>query len=241
MRFGVSSFLIALLLTAGISAEGVSIRRVVSHDPPSNLEERILTSAVQSGSHVSLPDQATNRQVSAATVVEFLPNGDFESGAAIWTESSMKGWPLILHATDIPTGIDPFGGDWAVWLGGDNDEIAYIQQQVTVPAGSPTLNYWHWIDSEDECGYDFGSVRVNSTTVVESYDLCWPTDTAEWVLHSIDMSAYTGQTLNLQIRIETDDQLISNLFVDDVYFETQGIFADGFESGDTSAWSTSMP
>jgi len=97
-----------------------------------------------------------------------LVNGDFESGPTGWVEYSSNGWDLILPNSSLP--VTPHGGSWAVWLGGDDDEISYIQQQVTVPAGSPYLAYWHWIISEDFCGYDFGGVTINST-VVDVYNL----------------------------------------------------------------------
>ena len=42
------------------------------------------------------------------------------------------------------------------------------------------------------------------------------TNTGGWVTHSVNLSAYAGQTVALQIRVETDSSLNSNLFVDDV-------------------------
>ena len=101
-----------------------------------------------------------------------LPNGNFEQGRTIWQEFSTHGWPLIVHegpnSTDLP--IPAHSGVWAAWLGGDDDEVAYIQQAVTVPAAAPYLHFWGWIDSGDVCGYDFASVRVNNIAV-ETYDL----------------------------------------------------------------------
>jgi C1A family cysteine protease len=145
-----------------------------------------------------------------------LVNGDFENGPAGWVEYSSNGWDLILPAASLL--VTPHSGNWAAWLGGDDDEISYIQQQVTVPSGSPYLAYWHWIASEDLCGYDFGGVIINST-VVDVYDLCSSTNTGGWVKHVVNLSAYAGQSVSLQIRAETDDSLNSNLFVDDVSFQ----------------------
>jgi C1A family cysteine protease/predicted secreted protein len=145
-----------------------------------------------------------------------LVNGDFESGPVAWVEYSSNGWDLILPNSSLP--VAPHGGSWAVWLGGDDDEISSIQQQVVVPAGSPYLAYWHWIASEDVCGYDFGGVVINST-VVDVYNLCSSTNTGGWVKHVVNLSAYAGQSVSLQIRAETDPSLNSNLFVDDVSFQ----------------------
>ena len=58
----------------------------------------------------------------------------------------------------------------------------------------------------------------------------------------VGISSYAGQTVTLRIHVDTDDTWNSNLFVDDVSFEVaDSFFADGFESGDTSAWSDSSP
>ncbi len=142
-----------------------------------------------------------------------IVNGNFESGTTGWIEFSTHGWDIIVDT--FPTGITPRSGVYAAWLGGDYDDISYVQQQVTVSASTPYLVYWHWIASEDVCGFDFGSVKVN-TIVVDSYNLCATEDTGTWVRHSVDLSAYAGQSVALQIRAETDLSLNSNLFVDDV-------------------------
>ncbi|MCX7683628.1 MAG: immune inhibitor A [Anaerolineae bacterium] len=139
-------------------------------------------------------------------------NGDFESGRTGWVEYSLNGWPLILHRDDLP--VDPHSGNWAVWLGGDYNEIAYISQTVSIPTAS-VLTFWEWIGSEDLCGYDFARVRINNTNVA-TINLCEEYNTNGWVNRTVDLSTYAGQTVSLQIRVETDSSLNSNYFVDDV-------------------------
>ena len=148
-----------------------------------------------------------------------LLNGNFEQGRTAWYEYSSHGWPLIVQKPPLP--ISPHSGRWAVWLGGEYDDISFIRQQVTIPTGSYYLHYWHWIASEDACGYDFGGVILNNT-VVDVYDLCTSRNTNGWVRHTVDLSSYAGQTVFLQIRAETDGSLNSNLFVDDVSFQSWG-------------------
>ncbi len=142
-----------------------------------------------------------------------LVNGDFESGRTGWIEYSSNGWILIDDITGLP--VTPHGGIWAAWLGGDNDEISIIHQQVVIPLSKPYLCYWYWIDSEDECGYDFGGV-VLDTDAVNVYDLCTSTNTGGWTRQVVDLGAYSGQNVELQIRAETDEMLLSNLYIDDV-------------------------
>ncbi|MGQ9904339.1 MAG: S8 family serine peptidase [Anaerolineae bacterium] len=47
-----------------------------------------------------------------------IANPGFESGPTGWTKSSAKGWALIMQANELPAGVAPHGGNWAVWLGG---------------------------------------------------------------------------------------------------------------------------
>jgi hypothetical protein len=143
-----------------------------------------------------------------------IVNGDFETGSTGWTEYSYQGWSIILNS-GFPGSVTPHSGSWVAWLGGDDDEIAYIQQQVTISAGAPYLSYYHWIASEDFCGYDFGEVLINGI-LVNDYSLCSDNNTGGWVKHSVNLSAYAGQSVTLRIGVETDSAFNSNLFIDDV-------------------------
>ena len=146
-------------------------------------------------------------------------NGDFESGRTSWTEYSKNGWVLIMNA-GFPGSVAPRSGAWAAWLGGGNDEISYIEQEVPVASSSPYLAYWHWIASEESCGYyDAGGVIINSSTVVDRFDLCTSANTGGWVKRVVNLSGYAGQSVRLQIRAETDYSNNSNLFIDDVSFQ----------------------
>jgi hypothetical protein len=152
-----------------------------------------------------------------------IVNGDFEAGHSGWTEYSTHGWPLI--TTSFAAGVTPHGGTWAAWLGGDYDDISYLQQQVTVPTSTPYLAYYHWIASADYCGWDYAQVRINGTTV-QQYDLCTSQNTGGWVRHTVYLGSYAGQSVTLQMRVETDSSYNSNLFVDDVTFAASA--ATGF-------------
>jgi hypothetical protein len=155
--------------------------------------------------------------VDAPPPASSLVNGNFESGSGVgWTESSTHGWPIVLN-TGFPGSVTPRGGSWAAWLGGGVNEVSHVQQPVTIPAGAPYLAYYHWIASEDSCSFDFVRVLVNGAEE-DSYDLCITANTGGWVRHTVNLSAYAGQTVTLQIRAETDGSLNSNLFVDDVSF-----------------------
>jgi hypothetical protein len=145
-----------------------------------------------------------------------IVNGDFESGPTGWEEYSLQGWSLILHKDNLP--VTPHSGNWAVWLGGDNDEISYISQTVTIPSGVTALRFWHWIGSQDSCGYDFAWVRIDNTSLL-TVTLCQDNNTGGWVSQTVNIGAYAGRTVSLQFRVETDSSLNSNYFLDDVTLE----------------------
>jgi len=149
-----------------------------------------------------------------------IVNCDFELGAVIWSEYSQNGWPLIMHADDLP--VAPHSGSWAAWLGGGGSEIAYLQQSLVVPTDRPYLGYWYYIDSEDDCGSAFAYVRINGNTV-HQHNLCADENTADWAQNVVNLSAYAGQTVQLQVRVElTEDTFYSNLLLDDFAFRSTG-------------------
>jgi hypothetical protein len=143
-----------------------------------------------------------------------IPNGNFENGAVSWVEYSSVGAQLI----DEWIAVTAHSGAWYTWLGGNLDEVAYIQQQVTVPSSCPNLVFYHWIDSTDICGYDYGYVRINGTNV-STIQLCSPNNTGAWVQRSINLSSYANQTVTLQIRALNDFSASSDWFIDDVSFQ----------------------
>jgi hypothetical protein len=147
-----------------------------------------------------------------------IPNGDFESGATIWTEYSELGWDLILPDF-TPNDVTPHSGSYGVWLGGDHNETAYIQQQITVSSACPFLSFYHWIGSEDVCGYDYGYVRINGANIA-TLNLCESENTNSWVENRINLSSYADQMVTLQFRAETDGSGMSNWFIDDVSFQS---------------------
>lgn len=144
-----------------------------------------------------------------------VANGDFEQGRTGWTEYSAQGWPVIYDADELI--VPPHSGRWAAWLAGVDDDLSYIEQTVDIPLGGPSLTYWLWISSKDECDADddSGEVRIGGTTV-DTLRLCDSENTLKWIERSVDLSAYAGQTVDLQIRAETNNEGNSNLFVDDV-------------------------
>ena len=142
-----------------------------------------------------------------------LVNGDFEDGHLGWTEYSSHGWDLIMMDTAAP--ISAHNGTWLAWLGGGDDEISTLSQDITIPAGTPELNYWDWINSSDICYYDYAHIKINEITLL-SYDLCLGNNSSGWIFEIIDLTDYVDSMISLKFEITTDSSSISNFFLDQV-------------------------
>jgi hypothetical protein len=145
-----------------------------------------------------------------------LINGDFESGHTGWSEVSTQGGvPLIYEDTQ---GDVPFAhsGSWYAWLGGVKATTDYIEQTVTVQADKPVLNFYYQIFSVDvNCILDNAQVRVNNNVVFET-NLC--SGVSAWVLESVSLASYTGQSITLQFRAVTAADIPGNWYLDDISF-----------------------
>lgn len=157
------------------------------------------------------PGSCTNR----------VTNGSFESGAQGWSQDSTHGYTLICTAAACGPNLNPHGGSYAVWLGGDDGETSKVyQNNVVLPAGQTAiLTFWQRLESEDFCGYDYGYVKVTTggtTKTIKKYNLCYTSVTNGWVKRSLDLSSYAGKTIRLMFQATTDFSLVSSFLVDDV-------------------------
>jgi hypothetical protein len=192
-------------------------------------------------------------------------NGDFEMGRAYsdliigsnsltpasinpplnWTRFSRIGYELFFTQSSDPLRlpIPAESGIWATWLGGDNNEISYIEQQVHVPISNPFLIFSYWIQSYDSfCGtqlfsisqllsdfvatspvgglpVDMGGVVIDDNSGVLGVvvtDLCLNSQTNGWSFVIINLSQYSGETVRLQIRSKGDTIFTSSFFIDNV-------------------------
>jgi hypothetical protein len=68
-------------------------------------------------------------------------------------------------------------------------------------------------------------VFVNGATLY-TWQLCQATNTRGWVALDLSLEAYNGQTITLMVSALTDDEVNSNLFIDDVSLYQYQTFAD---------------
>jgi hypothetical protein len=145
-----------------------------------------------------------------------LFNGNFEQGNATgWQSYTLRRPQTIAAAEEVAANLSPHSGRYVGWLGGANQEVSVIEQRVTAPADRPILHFWYQIRSLDVCGWDFAGVVVNDK-VVQRFDLCLTTSSAQWRQAQVNLSAYAGQEILLQLRAETDTYAVSSFVVDDV-------------------------
>lgn len=170
-----------------------------------------LTNPSASASVVYLPMVVKGLPANTASII----NGDFEQGDTAWTEFSSNGWDLIVNNLEMPNGIFPHGGNWAAWLGGDNNELSRLYQTVTISNSTPYLVFWHWIDSIDPCGLDQAGVKINNQTI-KNYDLCQTNNTGQWQKQVVDLNLYKGQSVQLEFFVQTTANTDSWWFLDDV-------------------------
>jgi subtilisin family serine protease len=166
------------------------------------------------------PEPTPTPEPGPAGCTDICENGAFESGSTGWVESSSQGFRLICTREICGAGLQPHAGEGLAWLGGGNNERSRLSQTVDIPAGAPAyLSYWHWIESEDYCNYDYGYVQLfvdNTLVTLKRYSLCNTARTGGWVLQTIDLSVYAGKTVRLDFYVANDRSLISTMLIDDV-------------------------
>ncbi|MGX4734732.1 M4 family metallopeptidase [Kitasatospora griseola] len=138
-----------------------------------------------------------------------LVNGGFEQGTTGWTQS----------ANDITNSNQqtPHGGSWYAWMMGYGSTASETLSQgnIAVPAGTPKLTFWLKVTTQETgaTAYDTLKVTVNGATVATYSNA---NASAGYVQKTVNLSAYAGQTVNLQFNGQEDASLATTFLVDDV-------------------------
>jgi hypothetical protein len=149
------------------------------------------------------------------TCGEIISNGGFESGTSPWVQTSANGYQLIDTTR-------PHTGAYSVYLGGYNNAVDTIYQQITIPATatSATLSYWWYMTTQESTHpWDYMYVQVlnSSGGLLTTLQTLNDGSTANtWVHPSFSLLAYKGQTIRVYFKMTTDSSLTTSFFVDDV-------------------------
>ncbi|MFE9422385.1 protease pro-enzyme activation domain-containing protein [Kitasatospora sp. NPDC006697] len=146
---------------------------------------------------------------SACTPAQLLGNGGFETGsAAPWTTSS--------GVIDSSSSEPAHSGSYKAWMDGyGSAHTDTLAQTVTVPAGcKATFGFWLHVDTAEtgSTAYDKLTLTANGTTLQT-----WSNADAAngYTQHSVDLSAYAGQTVTLKFTGTEDSSLQTSFVIDD--------------------------
>ncbi|MER8193579.1 hypothetical protein ABTY00_06435 [Streptomyces microflavus] len=139
-----------------------------------------------------------------------LANSGFEQGVTGWTQSAN----IITNSAQQAA----HGGSWYAWMMGNGTTATetVTQNNIAVPStGTPKLTFWLKTTTKESgtTVYDTLKVKVNSTTLATYSNAHASTS---YVQRSIDLSAYKGQTVNLELSGQEDAYLATTFLVDDV-------------------------
>ena len=155
----------------------------------------------------------------AAATPGIVADPGFEAGSPnpSWTEFSLNfGTPLCtLARCGGGGGSGPHAGDWWTWFGGTGAaEVAFVEQSVSIPAGTANLEYWLEIPVADLPGTM--NVMLGATTIATYTEADQPTY-ATYQLVTHDISTFAGGTHVL--RFEADNAAgegVIDFFIDDI-------------------------
>ncbi|WP_404867841.1 phospholipase D-like domain-containing protein [Kitasatospora griseola] len=147
----------------------------------------------------------------SCTPTQLLGNPGFETGAlSPWTGTA----GTVNSAATEPAR----SGSWDVWLDGyGTTRTETLTQTVTVPAGcAASLTYWLHVDTAETSAttaYDKLTVTANGATVATHSNLDHNTG---YTQHTVDLSAYAGQTVTLTFIGAEDYQKQTSFVLDDL-------------------------
>jgi len=202
---------------AGIPAAAKEFR--VRKTPHRSIAVRAL--AVAALAAVSLPASPAAAAPSAAaacTPAQVVTNGGFESGTSPWTQSSTS-------VITSRSGQTAHGGTSYAWLDGTGGtHTDTLSQSVTIPSGcsTATLSFWLHIDTTEttsSIAYDKLTAKIGGTTLATYSNLDKNTG---YVKKTLDVSAFTGQTVSLAFTGTEDSSLQTSFVLDDIALDTSG-------------------
>lgn len=153
------------------------------------------------------------RPALAGTCQNLIPDSGFESGTN-WTASTQGSYSLfsqyLVH-----------NGSKAAYLGGTDGAVDSLSTTLNLPNDPVlTLNFWWQVQSEEKGGsYDGMSMVVadaQGNPLRTIFSLSDANVTSFWQNTEIDLSEFAGQTVQLKLIAQTDANLPTDFFIDDL-------------------------
>ncbi|MEE1782415.1 Ig domain-containing protein [Streptomyces sp. SP17BM10] len=148
------------------------------------------------------------------TPAQLLANPGFEAGTtAGWTETNTSGTSSINSGSSEP----PHSGTYDAWLDGyGSTNTDTLAQTVNLPAGCSTYNlsFWLHIDTaaSSTTAFDKLTVTANGTTLATYSNV---NAAAGYQQHTINLSAYAGQSVTLKFTGSEDYTKQTSFVLDD--------------------------
>ncbi len=195
---------------------------------------------------------------------------DFEAGEGGWTHSAGQGIDTWGLASDrVRSGVNSFHADDIDSV--SDQYLVSPPTALPAGGSPLTMRFWNYQEIEDSGAGCFDAavveistdgttwIRLEAELLTDPYDgavstgfsnpiggeNAWCGDPQDWLQSVVDIDAWAGQTVQFRFRLATDSSVDHpGWWIDDVTVQSclsSGIFADGFESGDTSAWGNTNP
>ncbi|WP_049623899.1 CehA/McbA family metallohydrolase [Frateuria defendens] len=158
---------------------------------------------------------------SGGTATELIKNGGFESGATSWTQTS--------GAITSDSGEAAHAGSWKAWLDGyGSSHTDYVRQSIAIPATATkaTLDFFLHVDTaETSTSTAYDTLKAQIITSSGSYVTLgtWSNLDAGsgYVERTLDLTAYRGQTIQVNFYGVEDSSSQTSFVVDDVSVKVQ--------------------
>ncbi|MEM8963843.1 MAG: M14 family zinc carboxypeptidase [Acidobacteriota bacterium] len=167
---------------------------------------------------------------------------DMESGSGGWTAEAP--WAITTeHAySGNRAWSDSPGANY-----GNGVDIPLTSPTLTGLTGYTDLTLSFWQRHELERPFDFGVVEVSADGMEYEIEIASTSEQSAWELITLPLDLPANpDTLQVRFRVVSDiGTTLDGWYVDDIRLvgappDTDQLFADGFESGDTSVWSSTV-
>lgn len=142
---------------------------------------------------------------------QLVKNSGFESGAASWSESNNQ--IIGQWGSYEPT----HAGSYDAWLDGyGQSHTDTLSQSIAVPSGCHAqLSFYLHVDTDEYGSTPYDTLQVKAgTTTLATYSNA--NAASGYTKHTIDLSAYAGQTVQLTFTGTEDASLQTSFVLDDV-------------------------
>jgi hypothetical protein len=214
----------------GGSATGVSTSHIFTNTGTANATYIVtFTATDNTGASSSATQVVTVTPASTGgggtgggTTAQILGNPGFETGTA-------SPWVASASVLDNSTSEPAHSGSWKAWLDGyGSSHTDYVRQQIAIPAGASkvTLDFFLHIDTAEtskSTAYDKLSVQVITASGQYVTLAGWSNlDAASgYQEHNLDLSAYAGQTVQVNFYGVEDGSSQTSFVIDDVSVKAQ--------------------